>query len=98
MGTLGCINDMLRRDKENRELRKISKERLHDTHRRLLAVKESSPLPDMTPEELSDIMEQAKAYQAADRKRSFRFTLIFIGTVITIALLATGVFLLFVSV
>lgn len=23
MGTLGCINDMLRRDKENRELRKL---------------------------------------------------------------------------
>lgn len=22
MGTLGCINDMMRRDKENRELRK----------------------------------------------------------------------------
>ena len=25
MGTLGCINDMLQRDKENRELRKLSK-------------------------------------------------------------------------
>ena len=24
MGTLGCINDMLQRDKENRELRKLS--------------------------------------------------------------------------
>ena len=28
MGTLGCINDMMRRDKENRELRKAGKERL----------------------------------------------------------------------
>ena len=27
MGTLGCINDMMRRDKENRELRKAGKER-----------------------------------------------------------------------
>ena len=27
MGTLGCINDMLRRDKENRELRKRGRER-----------------------------------------------------------------------
>ena len=25
MGTLGCINDMMRRDKENRELRKAGK-------------------------------------------------------------------------
>ena len=28
MGTLGCINDMLRRDKENRELRKRNRERI----------------------------------------------------------------------
>lgn len=27
MGTLGCINDMLQRDKENRALRKLSKQR-----------------------------------------------------------------------
>ena len=26
MGTLGCINNMMRRDKENRELRKAGKE------------------------------------------------------------------------
>lgn len=24
MGTLGCVNDMLQRDKENRELRKLN--------------------------------------------------------------------------
>ena len=34
MGTLGCINDMLQRDKENRELRKLSKERLKETRNR----------------------------------------------------------------
>ena len=28
MGTLGCINDMLQRDKENRELRQRNRERL----------------------------------------------------------------------
>ena len=36
MGTLGCINDMLQRDKENRELRKRNRERLTDTYHRLL--------------------------------------------------------------
>ena len=35
MGTLGCINDMMRRDKENRELRKAGKERLNETRNRL---------------------------------------------------------------
>ena len=34
MGTLGCINDMLQRDKENRELRKRNRERLTDTYHR----------------------------------------------------------------
>lgn len=96
MGTLGCINDMLRRDKENRELRKVGKERLHETHRRLLTVKESSPLPDMTPEELSDIMAQTKAYEAVEKKRIFRFTLLFFGAVAVGILLAAGIFLLFV--
>ncbi len=36
MGTLGCINDMMRRDKENRELRKAGKERLNETRNRLI--------------------------------------------------------------
>ena len=36
MGTLGCINDMMRRDKENRELRKAGKERLNETRKRLI--------------------------------------------------------------
>ena len=39
MGTLGCINDMMRRDKENRELRRASPERLNETRNRLLDVK-----------------------------------------------------------
>ena len=39
MGTLGCINDMMRRDKENRELRRASRERLNETRNRLLDVK-----------------------------------------------------------
>ena len=36
MGTLGCINNMMRRDKENRELRKAGKERLNETRNRLI--------------------------------------------------------------
>ena len=36
MGTLGCINDMMRRDKENRELRKAGKERIHPIYPILL--------------------------------------------------------------
>lgn len=38
MGTLGCINDMLRRDKENRELRKLNIDRMKE-HRKYLVEK-----------------------------------------------------------
>ena len=38
MGTLGCINDMMRRDKENRELRKAGKERLNEIRNRLVEI------------------------------------------------------------
>jgi len=31
MGTLGCINDMLQRDKENRELRKLNRDRINNS-------------------------------------------------------------------
>ena len=34
MGTLGCINDMLQRDKENREIRKLGRERLKEIRRK----------------------------------------------------------------
>ena len=36
MGTLGCVSDMLQRDKENRALCKIGRERMKETRRRLL--------------------------------------------------------------
>ena len=36
MGTLGCINDMMSRDKENRELRNRNRERMKETHDRLI--------------------------------------------------------------
>ena len=35
MGTLGCIHDMMRRDKENRELRQRDRERMKETRRRM---------------------------------------------------------------
>lgn len=51
MGTLGCINDMLQRDKKNRELRKLSKERLKEIRNRLMKIGSSTKLPDTSIEE-----------------------------------------------
>ena len=52
MGTLGCINDMLQRDKENRELRKRNRERLTDTYHRLLDTGKETDLSQMTVEKI----------------------------------------------
>ena len=62
MGTLGCINDMLQRDKENRELRKLSKERLKETRNRLMKIGNSTKLPDTSVEEIrKKTIEKEKA-------------------------------------
>lgn len=50
MGTLGCINDMLRRDKENRELRKRNRERMTETRNRLMDMGKETDYSQMTPE------------------------------------------------
>ena len=58
MGTLGCINNMLQRDKENRELRKLSKERLKETRNRLMKIGSSTKLPDTSVEEMKEIRKK----------------------------------------
>lgn len=50
MGTLGCINDMMQRDKENRELRKVGKKRMSETHGRLLGLTGKRCSSDISPE------------------------------------------------
>ena len=55
MGTLGCINDMLQRDKENRALRKLSRGRMRE-HYKYLVDRKGPERADVTIEEkeLSD--------------------------------------------
>lgn len=66
MGTLGCINDMLQRDKENRELRKLSRERLKETRNRLMGIGNSTQLPDTSVEEMKEIRKRTIEKEKAD--------------------------------
>ena len=50
MGTLGCINDMLQRDKENRALRKLSRGRMRE-HYKYLVERKGPERADVTIEE-----------------------------------------------
>ena len=63
MGTLGCINDMLQRDKENRELRKRNRERLTDTYHRLLDTGKKTDLSQMTVEKMEDIRQKVESVE-----------------------------------
>lgn len=59
MGTLGCINDMMRRDKENRELRKAGKERLNETRNRLIDLNKKGHSSHLSLEQLEEIRTPA---------------------------------------
>lgn len=52
MGTLGCIHDMMRRDKENRELRQRNRERMKETRRRMTECRHTEIPPTLSVEKL----------------------------------------------
>lgn len=85
MGTLGCINDMMRRDKENRELRNRNRERMRETHNRLLEVGKGSGIPDISVDDMDNIRKNTVEKEKADSDKLFRIKLklvIFVGMVL----------------
>lgn len=87
MGTLGCINDMLRRDKENRELRQRNRDRMKDTYSKLLDVGNKTQLPSSSIEELEDIQKKITEKKAADRYHLLRIKLIWGISILCVLLL-----------
>ena len=87
MGTLGCINDMLRRDKENRELRQRNRDRMKDTYSKLLDVGNKTQLPSSSIEELEDIQKKIAEKKAADRHHLLQIKLIWGISILCVLLL-----------
>lgn len=81
MGTLGCINDMLRRDKENRELRKVGRERMNDTRNRLIDLGKKGPRPTISAEQLQEIRQKTQEKEELEKDKLFRIKLILLGIV-----------------
>ena len=86
MGTLGCINDMMRRDKENRELRNRNRERMNDTRNRLIEVGKGRELPDMSADSIDHIRKNTVEKERADNDKLFRLKLKF-AVIVGVALL-----------
>lgn len=92
MGTLGCVNDMLQRDKENRALRKIGRERMKETRRRLLETRAFSPSSRFSLEQLEDIRKNTLEKEELERKR-FNRTYLVIGCIVLAGLLFLCLFI-----
>lgn len=89
MGTLGCIHDMMRRDKENRELRQRDRERMKETRRRMTECWHTEIPPTLSVEKLEKIKKQTQEKEQADQSRAFKIKLI-LGLVILVLLLLCG--------
>lgn len=97
MGTLGCINDMMRRDKENRELRNRNRERMKETRDRLIEVGKGRGLPDVSAEEIEHIRKNTVEKEKADSDKLFRLKLKFAVVVGVVLLLCYFAYVLIIK-
>lgn len=95
MGTLGCINDMLRRDKENRELRRIGRERMNDTRNQLINTRKAGEVPNISIEQLDEIRQKTQEREKFTQNNIFRIRLIMLGLILVTGLLVWLFSLLF---
>lgn len=91
MGTLGCINDMIQRDKENRELRKLGRERRKDRLDRMYCGMKLHLSEGVTADGMKQAQEQIADKQEQDLKWEIRSAYWVIG----ICILLVTCFLLF---
>ena len=72
MGTLGCIHDMQRRDRENRELRQRSRERMRNIRWKMMQITCRTQSSGLTAEEWSAIESSIAREEALRKKRLLR--------------------------
>lgn len=89
MGTLGCINDMIQRDKENRELRKLGRERRKDRLDRMYCGKKLHLSERVTADDMKQAQEQIADKQEQDLKQEVTFAYLVMGicTLLTICVI-----------
>lgn len=97
MGTLGCINDMMRRDKENRELRNRNRERMKETRNRLIEVGKRRGLPDVSAEDIDHIRKNTVEKEKTDSDKLFRLKLKFVVVVGVVLLLCYFAYVLIIK-
>lgn len=95
MGTLGHINDMIGRDKENRRLRKHNRERMKETRKQLIRTGYKTDLQNISLEDWEKTRHQITEKEKADAKQLFRLQLWILASIALIVLLGLIVYLIF---
>jgi hypothetical protein len=95
MGTLGCINDMLQRDKENRELRKLNRDRIKEHQNYLVGKGKRNDLSNISVEQMEEIQKRTIEKEALDNASLFKAKIFFIASILLLFLLALGCYMLF---
>lgn len=72
MGTLGCINDMLQRDKENRELRKLNRDRIKEHQNYLVGKGKGNDLSNISIEQMEEIQKRTREKETLDNASLFK--------------------------
>ena len=88
---------MMRRDKENRELRNRNRERMKETRDRLIEVGKGRGLPDVSAEEIEHIRKNTVEKEKADSDKLFRLKLKFAVVVGVLLLLCYFVYVLIIK-
>lgn len=76
MGTLGCINDMMRRDKENRELRKLNRDRIKERHKYLVENGKKVNFSHISVEMLEEIRKNTLEKEKLDNIKTLKAKLL----------------------
>lgn len=95
MGTLGCINDMLQRDKENRELRKLNRDRIKEHQKYLVNKGKGNDLSNISIEQMEEIHKRTIEKEALDNASLFKAKIYFIASILFLFLLAIVCYMLF---
>ena len=90
MGTLGCINDMMRQDKTNRELRKRGRERMRDTRLGMLSTRRNKHASDIELYEMERIDKQLKQKDIDEARIVWKGKLVVLGICLSAGLLIGG--------
>lgn len=92
MSFSGFVFDMIRRDKENRDLRNLRRQRLNDRLNKMYEGRSGMP-QNTTAEDLEKIQKQKAEKECQDQRYRLRITLIILGICIVLASILVFIFI-----